>query len=152
MNNLYQVLDGLREFLILSDFTNTVTFGEFSDVDLDKKTNFPLVHMVIRDAIIEESYIEFNIDMMACDIVDVSKEDYPDDRFLGNTNLQDILATQLKVITDAVNFFRRNDLVDNNYITLVDSIQATPFLERFENQLAGWETTITLRSILQSTC
>ncbi len=151
MNNLYQVLDELRSFLLLSDFTNTVTFGEISDVDLSKLTNFPLVHLVIREALIDENTIDFTLDVIAADIVDQSKE-LPEDSFLGNSNLQDILATQMKVITDVTNFFRRNDYVVNNYITLVDTVRAEPFLERFENQLAGWSASLSLRTRMQDKC
>lgn len=151
MNNLYQVLDELRSFLLLSDFTNTVTFGEISDVDLGKLTNFPLVHIVIREAVIDENTIDFVLDVIAADIVDQSKE-APEDNFLGNNNLQDILNAQMKVITDVSNFFRRNDYTLANYITLVETVRATPFLERFENQLAGWEASFTLRTRMQDKC
>lgn len=152
MNNLYQVLDGLREQLLLSDFTNYVSFGEFSDIDIHKKTNFPLVHMVIDNTYIYENNIDFTINLTVCDIVNQEKE-YPSDYFLGNDNLQDILATQLKVLTDIVNYFRRNDFVTDNYITLVEErVVANPFLERFENQLAGWEASIVLKSSMQDQC
>ena len=149
MNNFYKILDQLREFLLLSDFTNTVTFGEISDVDLDKLTNFPLVHLVIREAVIDENTIEFVLDVIAADVVDVSKE-LPEDKFLGNNNLQDILNTQLKVITDATNFFRNNDY--SSGITITDTVRATPFLERFNNQLAGWEASISLKTSMQDKC
>jgi len=151
MNNLYQVLDELREFILLSDFTNTVTFGELSDVDLSKLTNFPLVHIVLGDATIRENTIDFEINMLACDIVDQSKE-LPAEVFLGNNNVQDILATQMKVVTDICNFLRRNDKVVNKYITIVDDVRAVPFLERFENQLAGWDVTLTLQTRMQDKC
>ena len=151
MNNLYQVLDELRQFLLLSDYTNTVTFGEISDVDLGKLTNFPLAHLVIRDAVIDENTIDFTLDVVAADVVDSSKE-YPTDGFLGNTNLQDILNSQLKVITDVSNFFRRNDYASASYITLVDVVRATPFLDRYENELAGWEASYTLRTRMQDKC
>ena len=74
MNNLYQVLDELREFMLLSDFTNTVTFGEVSGADLAKKTNFPLAHLNIDSVSIDENYIDFTLNVIACDIVDVNKE------------------------------------------------------------------------------
>jgi hypothetical protein len=150
MNNLYQVLDELREFLILSEFTNTVSFGEISDVDLSKLTNFPLVHLVLEDASIDENTIDFTLNVICADIVDQSKE-VPVDSFLGNNNLQDILNAQMKVLTDVSNFFRRNDYAAKG-ITLVDTVRATPFLERFENQLAGWEGTLLLRTVMQDKC
>lgn len=151
MNNLYEVLDELRAFLLTSQFTNTVTFGEVTDVDLEKLTNFPLVHINIEDVTINERFIDFNLNLVACDIVDVNKE-YPDDKFLGNTNLQDILNAQLKVITDAYNFFKHGDLIDNKFVMMTETISATPFLDKFENQLAGWEASVVLRSAMQDKC
>lgn len=151
MNNLYQVLDNLRGFLLLQDFTNMVTFGEVTDVDLDKLTNFPLVHITIDSVTIEENYTDFALNVIACDVVDVNKE-YPDDKFLGNTNIQDILATQLNVITNVSNYFRRGDLRHNDFIIVNEAVTATPFLDRFENQLAGWESNIVLRSAMQDKC
>jgi hypothetical protein len=151
MNNLYQVLDELRTFLLLSDFTNTVTFGEVSDVDLAKLTNFPLVHININNVTIDDMFIDFTLNLIACDIVDVSKES-PSDLFLGNNNVQDILNAQLKVITDVSNFFRNGDLRDNKFIMTGETVTATPFLDKFENQMAGWESSITLRSAMQDKC
>lgn len=151
MNNLYQVLDELRTLLLLSDFTNTVTFGEVSDLDLNKLTNFPLVHLNIDNVTIDDLYIDFTLNMIACDVVDVSKEEVSD-MFLGNNNVQDILSTQLKVITDASNFFRNGDLRTNNFVMTNGTVTATPFLDKFENQLAGWEASITLRSAMQDKC
>ena len=152
MDNLYQILDELREFLIQSDFTNKVTFGDISDVDLNKTTNFPLVHIVMNDVVIDENFIDFSLDIIACDILDQSKESVPTDSFLGNDNLQDILNAQLKVVTDVTNFFRRNDFANSRFVTMTDTVRATPFLDRFENVLAGWESTITLRSAMQDRC
>jgi len=151
MNNLYQVLDELRAFLLLSDYTNTVSFGEVSDVDLGKLTNFPLVHIYMEDVTINEMYIDFNLNLIACDIVDVNKDEAVD-KFLGNDNLQDILNAQLKVITDVSNFFRRADLRENGFMMISTSVSATPFLDKLENQLAGWESSIVLRSAMQDKC
>jgi hypothetical protein len=151
MNNLYQILDELRTLLLLSDFTNTVTFGEVSELDLNKLTNFPLVHLNIDNVTIDDLYIDFTLNLIACDVVDVSKEEKAD-MFLGNDNVQDILNAQLNVITDASNFFRNGDLRTNKFIMTNGSVTATPFLDKFENQLAGWEASITLRSAMQDKC
>ena len=150
MNNFYKILDELREYLILSSFTNKVTFGEVEQVDLDKKTNFPLVHLTMEDALIDENYIDFTVNIIAADILDISKEQVAD-QFLGSNNLQDVLNSQLKVLTDVNNFFRRNDYRESG-ITIVDSSRVTPFLDKFNNELAGWEGTITLRSLMQDKC
>ena len=151
MNNLYQILDELRELLLVSPFTNEVTFGEISEYDLSKKTNFPLVHISIEDVVIDEMTIDFNINVVACDILDVNKE-IAADKFLGNDNMQDILNAQLNVITDVNNFFRNGDLRENRFVMIDESVRATPFLDEKPNQLAGWEATVSLRTAMQDKC
>ena len=120
-------------------------------MDLNKLTNFPLVHLNVDNVTIDDLYIDFTLNMIACDVVDISKEEVSD-LFLGNNNVQDILSTQLKVITDASNFFRNGDLRTNNFVMTNGTVTATPFLDKFENQLAGWEASITLRSAMQDKC
>ena len=69
-NNVYQILDDMKEFLVEGPFTNTVSFGDISDVDLDKNTIFPLTHINIANAVIKDSTIEFDINILAIDILD----------------------------------------------------------------------------------
>ena len=60
-----------------------------------------------------------------------------DDIFNGNNNLQDIYNTQLQVVNDIVQSVRRGSLFDSK-IQLVGEPIATPFKDRYENELAGW--------------
>ena len=62
-NNVYQILDDMKEFLRQGDFTNTVSFGDISEVDLDKTTIFPLAHLNIDNAIITEQTIKFDLNL-----------------------------------------------------------------------------------------
>ena len=77
------------------------------------------------------------------DVVDYNKSNYKadnvsnDDIFNGNNNLQDIYNTQLQVVNDIVQSVRRGSLFDSK-IQLVGEPVATPFKDRYENELAGW--------------
>tara|TARA_R110002012_G_scaffold87778_1_gene216867 strand:+ start:833 stop:1318 length:486 start_codon:yes stop_codon:yes gene_type:complete len=143
-NNVYQILDDMKEFLRQGDFTNTVSFGDISDVDLDKTTIFPLAHINIDNALINESTIEFDLNIMAMDIIDennlaVDEHDY----FYGNDNLQDILNSQLSVLQRLhVNLTRGN--LRDSLLATEESLSAQPFKDRFVNVLAGWTATIKL--------
>ena len=144
MNNFYNLIDTIKQLLSSSEFNNKVTFGDITEVDLGKLTNFPLVHMIIDEAVINERTIDYTLRIIAADIVDLLKEDITDNDYYGNNNMQDILNTQMSVLTRLINKLRRLDLVDNNYLRVEGGVTATPFLDRFENELAGWEATMVI--------
>ena len=91
----------------------SVTFGDISEVDLNKTTIFPLSHLTITNVTFERSIINFNIALLCLDVVDYNKSNYKadnvsnDDIFNGNNNLQDIYNTQLQVVNDIVQSVRR---------------------------------------------
>jgi len=70
-------------------------------------------------------------------VVDYNKNDNTDDEFFKNTNLHDILNTQLQVVNDVVSQLSRGTLFSDN-VQLIGNVEATPFMDRFENELAGW--------------
>lgn len=144
MNNFYNLIDTIKQLLSSSEFNNKVTFGDITEVDLGKLTNFPLVHMIIDEAVINERTIDYTLRIIAADIVDLLKEDITDNDYYGNNNMQDILNTQMGVLTRLINQLRRLDLVDNNYLRVEGGVTANPFLDRFENELAGWEATMVI--------
>ena len=46
MNGYYYIINTLKDHIKLNGFTNTVTTGNIFDVDLNKQTIFPLVHIM----------------------------------------------------------------------------------------------------------
>ena len=108
MNNFYNLIDTIKQLLSSSEFNNKVTFGDITEVDLGKLTNFPLVHMIIDEAVINERTIDYTLRIIAADIVDLIKKDLvSDDEYYGNNNMQDILNTQMSVLTRLINQIRR---------------------------------------------
>ena len=143
-NNVYKLLDDVKDFMRSGDFTNTVSFGDISDVDLDKTTIFPLAHMNIENAIVGEATIEFNLNILVMDILDENNlqvDGY--DYFYGNGNLQDILNNQLSVLQRLHANLTRGGLRDE-LLQTDDELVAEPFKDRFSNVLAGWSTTLSL--------
>ena len=137
MTQLYDILDKVRDRLRDNPNVFSVTFGDISEVDLNKTTIFPLSHLTITNVTFERSVINFTIALMCIDIVDYNKEKYDDDIFYGNTNLQDVYNTQLQVVNDVVQSVRRGSLFDSK-IQIIGEPSATPFQDRYENELAGW--------------
>jgi len=139
MKGFYNVTDKLKDTLIAEPFVNTVTFGSLDDVDLSKQSIFPLAHLIVNSTSVSTKTLRFNISILAMDIVDISKEK-TDDIFLGNDNEQDVFNTQLALITRIVNKLQRGDLYTDLY-QVEGEVSCEPFVDRFENKLAGWVAT-----------
>ena len=73
------------------------------------------------------------------DIVDISKAEITD-IFVGNDNEQDVLNTQLDLLTRVINTLQRGDVFTELYQVEGD-VSCEPFVDRFENKLAGWVAT-----------
>ena len=136
IRGFYQLTETIKEQLLLDININTVTSGDLSDVNLNKQDIFPLGHIIVESVTDEEQVLRFNITVLACDMVNQSK-DLTVDRFTGNSNEQDILNTQLAVLNKLIQTLRMGDLYTDMY-QLNGSPSLQPFYDRFENQLAGW--------------
>tara|TARA_Y100000114_G_C11757246_1_gene327569 strand:- start:1286 stop:1744 length:459 start_codon:yes stop_codon:yes gene_type:complete len=142
MKAFYDVTNQLKTTLAAEPFVKTVTYGELSDVDLGKQTIFPLAHLIVNNATVGEKVITFNTSIICMDIVDISKDETTD-IFVGNDNEQDILNTQLAVLTRVLNQFQRGDLYVNKF-QIIEDVSCEPFVDRFENKLAGWTATFNI--------
>ena len=140
IRGFYQLTETIKQQLLLDVNINSVTTGDISDVNLNKQDIFPLGHIIINNAVVDEEILTFNISILACDIVNQSK-DLTLDRFKGNDNVQDILNTQLGVLNKLIQRLRMGDLYTDMY-QLNGSPSLQPFYDRFENQLAGWTATM----------
>ena len=139
MKGFYNLTDKLKDALLAEPFVNTVTFGSLDDVDLNKQTIFPLSHIIVNNTTVGSKTLTFNVCILAMDIVDISKE-ATTDIFVGNDNEQDVLNTQLALLTRIINTLQRGDLYTELYQVEGD-VNCEPFVDRFENKLAGWAAT-----------
>jgi len=143
MRQVYTVLDKLKEILRANGITKTVTFGDLTEVDLNKTTIFPLSHIAFSNVTFSDHILSASIRILCLDIVDVTKEKQTEDIMFGNDNLQDILNTQLQVVNDLQQEMRRGDAFSDNF-QVTTNVVAEPFIDNFENQLAGWGVTINI--------
>jgi len=142
MQGFYNLSNKIRETLQLDAFVNTVTYGDIFDVDLNKQTIFPLSHFMINSATMQSNVWSFQISLLCMDIVDDNKnfaEGIPDE-FRGNNNEQDVFNTQLAVANRLLELLLRGDLYVDKY-QLDGNPTLEPFVDRFENKLAGWTVT-----------
>lgn len=139
MTGFYNVLEKIKDTLNAEPFVNTVTYGNIDDVDLNKQSIFPLSHVIVNNTTVQEKTLTFNISVLAMDIVDVSKKKTTN-VFRGNDNEQDVLNTQLALLTRLSAALKRGDLYIEKY-QLSGDVSCEPFVDRFENKLAGWTAT-----------
>jgi hypothetical protein len=139
MTEFYDITTDLKNALNASPFVNTVTTGGLEDVDLNKKTIFPLSHIIVNSAVPRSQTVSFNISIIAMDIVDESK-DSTTNIFVGNDNEQDVLNTQFQVLNRLYQQMFHGQLF-SDLIQIIGDPTCEPFTDRFENKLAGWTMT-----------
>jgi hypothetical protein len=139
VRGFYLITQTIKDQLLLDENVNTVTTGDLTEIDLSKQTIFPLSHIIVNSATLNEQVISFSITVLSMDIVDLNK-DAVTDIFVGNNNEQDVLNSQLAVQNRLFGLLRQGTLFNDNY-QLVGSPSCEPFYDRFENELAGWSST-----------
>ena len=137
--NYFDIIDKLRTHFENDELISTVSQGDIFDVDLNKQTIFPLVHIIVNTATFENNVIRYNLSILAMDIVNVSKDETTD-KFDGNNNELYVLNTMLAVLNRCYELLRRGDLYTDAF--QVDGTPTCgPFTERMENNLTGWTLT-----------
>ena len=137
MKGFYHITEKIKE--IADTQVNVVTEGDIFEVDLNKQTIFPLLHVITDSAIIGEKTTTMNFTLLCMDIVDTSNQDLRDtlEPFFKTSNEQDVLNSTLNYLNNIIIQFKRGSAYDVLFQLSGDPV-CTPFRERFENLLAGW--------------
>lgn len=144
-NQFYKIIHTTKEFLLRGPYTNTVTFGDLGEVDLAKKTIFPLAHINVDNVQFNGPVAGFELKIMVMDIVDENKDEGDTyDIFYGNDNTQDILNAQMSVLQRIYAEITRGELKQAPFTLEDDILTAEPFVDRFKNKLAGWTSTMNI--------
>lgn len=129
------IIDKLQEAYKNEPFCNTVTEGTIYDLDLSKKTIFPLVHIIVNSITFEDKSINYGISIIACDVQDITTNK------TDNTNY--IINTMVNLHSRIFKMLKDGDLYDNGYY-VSGQAQVEPFEEKHENKLAGATMTLTV--------
>ena len=135
----FDLIDKLKTHFDNDVLVNTVTQGNLFDVDLNKQDIFPMVHLIVNTASLESNVVRYNISILAMDIVDITKDETVS-KFDGNDNELYVLNTQLQVLTRCYELLLRGDLWSDKF-QIDGNPTCEPFVDRFENKLAGWTMT-----------
>jgi len=134
---VYETLNKIKDNLRSNPSIQTVTFGDLMEVDLAKTTIFPLAHVQMGNVSFRDHVIVMNISVLFLDIIDDNRDINDSDQFYGNNNLIDVLNTQLAAANVLQGDMRRGSSY-NDLFQITGDISARPFLDKFENELAGW--------------
>ena len=123
MNEFYKAVEKVKDTIMLTGLIKTVTIGDTTDIDLNRKGDYALGHIIIGENRIEEantnvSYQSFEV--ILCDLVDLSLE-----------NWMDVLNTMNVAGSQVVRVLDNEDFING-------SATMEAFKERFEMGLAGW--------------
>lgn len=139
MNGYYSLLNELNTHFTSDPLVNTITQGSIFNVDLGKQNLFPLVHIMVNQVTFNDNVMTANVTLMAMDNVSQRKEE-PTTKFETSDNEIDVLNTQLAILNRAFEMLKHGNIFDNLY-HLNGAPVCEPFIERFENYLAGWAMT-----------
>ena len=145
MIGFYHITEKIKEISDADGNINVVTEGDIFEVDLNKQSIFPLLHIITDSAIIQERTTQMDFTLMCLDVVDISNEDLRDaiDPFFKTSNEQDVLNSTLNYLNNIISEFRRGDAYDAFYQVTGDPV-CTPVREKFTNLISGWSCTFSV--------
>ena len=130
-NNL---IDTLKQLGVSHQNISTTTVGDIFDIDLEKNTKYPLMHINPVNVTTGRVGLTYNFQIFVMDLVE------PDD-----SNEQDVYNDVLQTCIDIISIFRNSkwqaqltlDIDAPVYFTEGD-YTLEPFTERFDQAVTGW--------------
>lgn len=145
MSVYYDILTKVKTLLEADIDIQTVTRGGIDKIALVKQNMYSLAHVTTNNANLAGNLMVFNMSIFLMDVVDISKS--PEmDLFKGNDNEEDVLNTTLTSLTRIMDQFRRGDVSEQGF-QLQGSVTLEPFVERFEDNVAGWVATFNVSTV-----
>ena len=125
----------------------TTTTGDIYDVDLEKNTLCPLLHINPVNVSTGQSQLTYNFQLFVMDAVS-QKENWTEANLQSANNLsneQEVLSSCLQICIDIIGMMRHSKWQGAGELDIDDPVYFTngeftiePFTERFDNVLTGW--------------
>ena len=143
----YQLCEAIQTAATNASYINTTTWGNIFDVDMRKMTLFPLCHVLVGQAEVQERTVIYDVDILVMDVVDYSKQDPNVDPYSyeGVAMKQDIYHRALFSAQEMISSMRRGTLYTDGF-RLVNDPVCEPIYEDFENTLCGWKMTLQIET------
>ena len=137
--NYNNTIDTLKQLGTNHYQIKTVTTGDIFEIDLEKNTLYPLMHINPINAVAQNNQMTLSFQVFVMDIV------FPDE-----SNEQEVLSDCLSICNDLIGTLKNGEsLYLSNasqgespaYFTEGD-VTIEPFTERFDNSVSGWVFTL----------
>ena len=144
-NNLIDTLKKLGEY---HQQISTTTVGDIYDIDLEKNTKYPLMHINPVNVTTGRVGLTYNFQIFVMDLVDAGKE-----------NEQDVYNDVLQTCVDIISIFRNSKWQSQLELDINAPVYFTegeytlePFTERFDQAVTGWvfQVAVTVQNDFQS--
>lgn len=140
---IYKTSEQLRTELLAQGF-NTVTFGDASEVDLDRKDIYPLAHMIPESVTFKSGVAVTSYSVRVLDIRDIENDPdankSPFDRMDLLEDILNDLAQRVNIVWQRIK--RSNDI----FYTDQDELIMTTIFHDGEQALTGYEFAITYKT------
>ena len=131
-NNVIDTLKNLGENHLQ---ISTTTVGDIYDIDLEKNTLYPLMHLNPVNVTTTRTELIYNFQVFIMDLVEEDE-----------SNEQDVLSDTLQICTDIIATFKSGESLylsntshgEESRYFVDDDFTLDPFTERFDNSVSGF--------------
>ncbi len=142
------IIDTLKKLGDAHKIIQTTTSGDIWEIDLNKNTKYPLMHINPVNVQTGPSTLTYNFQIFIMDLVS-EKSNWKSSNYISATNLsnnQEVLSECLQICTDIIGMLRHSgwqsevDPLDINepVIFAEGEFNIEPFQERFDQEVTGW--------------
>jgi hypothetical protein len=142
----YNILNYFKTIMENHPIISAVSQGDIFDVDQDEYPDYPIGNVQILDATFNVSSTDYTIQLIIADKVknknneSVPRTNMQQIPYYGTNDVVDIHANALGIINDLTSYTQRSVAA----FEINGEIVSEPFMDRFNNGLAGWVATFTL--------
>ena len=151
LNHYTELLYFVKGLAESDPLVNTITQGDFNELDLDKMNIFSLVHISVGDASFGSSTVSFEVQLGAYSVRDKNNE-VVTDKFWKQDNEVDNLNETLAILNRIWN--KMSKVFYEKEIKASESPKAQQVLEEGKNTLDGWilSFSVTMPNTTMSLC
>jgi hypothetical protein len=144
----YNVLNYFKEIMDNHPSIGHTTQGPIEDFDTREFPKYPVGNVLIAGANLGNNYTDYTIQIIIAD-KQKNKNNESDNvtnaqtiPYFGVDDVVDIHANTFGILNDLTSYTQRNV----EALEINDEIDCEPFMDRFNNGLAGWSATFVLRA------
>lgn len=122
---------------------NSFSFGDIDDADLEKIEEYPLLHVGVSGANIDERVISYDINVMLIEIIDDKVDRKDNEKFALSNTLQILQDLQTE-------FLKGSSIVTPETKLTGNALSCQPITGNYNNRVVGWSTLMTIEGANES--